>query len=303
MRRFVWRWMLVAALTAAALGAKNADHQPGAKTPLTAQDVADRIKAHVGIPWLKQTRDTFKAGDPRTAVTGIAVTMMATQAVLQRAVANGQNLIITHEPTFFDDPDKAETVALGEDDAVLAAKRAFIAKNHLVIWRFHDHWHRMSPDGIELGNARALGWEKFEDPHNQYLFTLPETTVGRLAEEVKTKFGIASLRVVGDRDMKVTRVALSPGFAGAKREIAALEMPDVQVLLAGETREWETVEYVADAVTQGKHKALIVLSHVPSEQQGMSECARWLRTFVPEVPIQFVPAPDPFAEGSLLLKP
>jgi len=265
------------------------------KQALTAQDVVERIKSQAGIAWLAETRDTFKAGDPQTPVTGIAVTMMATYAVLQRAVANGQNLIITHEPTFFDDPDKAEPVAQGEQDAVLQEKRAFIEKHHLVIWRFHDHWHRMHPDGIELGNVHALGWEKFQDPNNQYLFTLPETTVGKLAEEVKTKFGIASLRVVGDRSMKVTRVALSPGFAGSKREIGALEMPDVQVLLAGETREWETVEYVADAVSQGKQKALIVLSHVPSEQQGMNECARWLKTFVPEVPVQFLPTPDPFA--------
>ena len=266
---------------------------------LTAQEVVDRIKAHVGIEWLAQTRDTFKAGDPQTPVTGIAVTMMATQAVLQRAVLNGQNLIITHEPTFFDDPDQAETIPQGEEDPVLAAKRTFIAKHHLVIWRFHDHWHRMHPDGIELGNARALGWEKFQDPNNQYLFTLPETTVAKLAEELKSKLGIASLRIVGDQNLKVTRVALSPGFAGSKREIGALEMPDIQVLLAGETREWETVEYVADAVTQGRHKALIVLSHVPSEQQGMNECARWLKTFVSEVPIEFVATPDPFAPEGL----
>jgi len=151
--------------------------------------------------------------------------------------------------------------------------------------------------------VHTLGWEKFQDPSNQYLFTVPETTVGKLADEVQKKFGIAAIRIVGDHEMKVTRVALSPGFAGAKREIAALEMPDVQVLLAGETREWETVEYVADAITQGKRKALIVLSHVPSEQQGMDECVRWLKTFVSEVPVQFVPTPDPFAPGVLMTKP
>lgn len=296
-------WLLSLAMIASPVSAQTANRGSNARASLTAQEVVDRIKARVGIPWLEQTRDTFKAGDPQTPVTGIAVTMMATQAVLQRAVANGQNLIITHEPTFFDDPDKAETVSQGEEDAVLADKRAFIARNHLVIWRFHDHWHRMHPDGIELGNVHALGWEKFQDPGNQYLFTVPETTVGRLADEVQKKFGIAAIRIVGDREMKVTRVALSPGFAGAKREIAVLEMPDVQVLLAGETREWETVEYVADAVTQGKHKALIVLSHVPSEQQGMDECVRWLKTFVSEVPVQFVPTPDPFASGVLMTKP
>lgn len=296
-------WLLSLALIASPAGAQTANQGSNARAALTAQEVVDRIKAHVGIPWLEQTRDTFKAGDPQTPVTGIAVTMMATQAVLQRAVANGQNLIITHEPTFFDDPDKAETVSQGEEDHVLADKRAFIARNHLVIWRFHDHWHRMHPDGIQLGNVHTLGWEKFQDPGNQYLFTIPETTVGKLADEVRKKFAIAAIRIVGDREMKVTRVALSPGFAGAKREIAALEMPDVQVLLAGETREWETVEYVADAVTQGKHKALIVLSHVPSEQQGMDECVRWLKTFVTEVPVQFVATPDPFAQGVLTAKP
>ena len=270
---------------------------------LTAQEVVDRIKTHVGIPWLEQTRDTFKAGDPKTPVTGIAVTMMATYAVLQRAAANGQNLIITHEPTFYDDPDKAETVAQGEHDPVLAEKRAFVEKHHLVIWRFHDHQHRMQLDQVEQGNARKLGWEKYRDPANQYLFTLPETTVSKLAEEVRAKFGAATVRIVGDRDMKVTRVGLSPGFGGAKKEIAALEMSDLQVLLVGETREWETVEYVADAVSQGRHKALVVLSHVPSEQSGAEECVRWLKTFVSEVPVEFVATPDPFEEGALVAKP
>jgi len=41
-------------------------------------------------------------------VTGIAVTMMATLDVLQRAAANGQNLIITHEPTFYDHLDRPQ---------------------------------------------------------------------------------------------------------------------------------------------------------------------------------------------------
>jgi putative NIF3 family GTP cyclohydrolase 1 type 2 len=283
--------------------AQDAASPSAASKAPTAREIVDRIKAHVGIPWMTETRDTFKAGDPQTRVTGIAVTMMATMSVLQRAAANGQNLIITHEPTFFDDPDQAETLPQGEQDPVLGEKRAFIERHRLVIWRFHDHQHRMQLDQVEQGNALKLGWEKYRDPENQYLFTLPETTVGRLAAEVGEKFGVGAIRIVGDRNMKVTRVALSPGFGGAKKEIAALEMPDLEVLLAGETREWETVEYVADAVSQGRRKALIVLSHVPSEQSGAEECVRWLKTFVSEVPIEFVATPDPFKEGALLTKP
>jgi hypothetical protein len=54
------------------------------------------------------------------------------------------------------------------------------------------------------------------------------------------------------------------------------------------------VEYAADAVSEKKNKALIVLGHIPSEQAGMEECTRWLKTFVSEVPVNFVPAAQPF---------
>jgi putative NIF3 family GTP cyclohydrolase 1 type 2 len=228
--------------------------------------------------------------------------MMATMDVLQRAVAAGDNLIITHEPTFYGHLDKADNLHLGEKDAVLAEKRAYIEKHHLVIWRFHDFWHMRSPDGIEAGLIRTLGWEQYQDRAAPFLFTIPATTVGELAEFLKTKLAIGNIRVVGKRDMQVSRVALSPGAAGSEREIEALELPGIQVLILGETREWETVEYVADAISEGKQIALIVLSHVPSEQAGMEECTRWLKGFVKEVPVQFVAAPDPFATGTTLTR-
>ncbi len=271
-------------------------------TRLTAQEVIDRIQSHVGVPGQADTVDTFKAGDPTTPVTGIAVTMMATMDVLQRAVAAGDNLIITHEPTFYDHLDKADNLPLGEKDPVLAEKRVFIQKHHLVIWRFHDFWHMRNPDGIETGLIKVLGWEKYQDPTTPFLFSIPVTTVEGLSDFLKTKLAIGNIRVVGNRNMKVSRVALSPGASGAEREIAALELPAVQVLILGETREWETVEYVADAISEGKQKALIVLSHVPSEQAGMEEGTRWMKTFITEVPVEFVPTPDPFATGTALTR-
>ena len=258
---------------------------------LTAREVVARIQTHAGIPWQQETVDTFKAGNPETEVKGIAVTMMATLDVLQRAAATGQNLIITHEPTFYNHLDKPE---LEESDPVLAAKRAFIQEHGLVVWRFHDHWHRMKPDGIEAGMAHALGWEKFQDPSNQYLFAVPETDLQHLAADLKDRLQIHVMRVVGDPKLKIRKVALVPGASGFVKETHALEISDVQVLVTGEPREWETAEYVADAVAEGKPKALIILGHIPSEQAGMEECARWLKMFVGEVPIEFVAAREPF---------
>lgn len=261
---------------------------------ITAREVVQRIQEHVGVPWQEETVDTFKAGDPDTKVTGIAVTMMATFDVLQRSAASGNNLIITHEPTFYNHLDDFAEIPQKENDLVLAEKLAFIKEHHLVVWRFHDHWHRRTPDGIEAGMTHALGWEAFQDKQNQYFFTIPETTLEKLAGVLKSKLELHTMRVVGDPKMKVTRVALSPGSAGMQREIGALENPDIQLLITGESREWETVEYAADAVSEKKNKALIILGHIPSEQAGMEECTRWLKTFVSEVPVNFVPAAQPF---------
>jgi putative NIF3 family GTP cyclohydrolase 1 type 2 len=259
---------------------------------ITARQLVTEIQKQVGVEWQKDTVDTFKAGNPDTPVTGVAVTMMATMDVLQRASAKGLNFIITHEPTFYAHLDTPEGVP--QDDPVWAEKRAFIEKHGLVVWRFHDHWHMRKPDGIEAGNVHALGWEKFQRPDNQYLFVLPETTVRALAAEVAKKLNSSVVRVVGNPEMKVTKVGFSPGAAGSESEIHALEQDDVQVLMVGETREWETVEYAADAVSEGRQKALIVIGHIPSEQPGMEECARWLKGFVKDVPIEFVPAKQPF---------
>ena len=76
--------------------------------------------------------------------------------------------------------------------------------------------------------------------------------------------------------------------------IPILSRPDVDVLICGETREWEVVEYAQDAISAGQKKALLVLGHVVSEQAGMKYCAEWLKTFVTDVPIEFVAAAEPF---------
>ena len=278
--------LVLSALLFIGIGAVAQDHR------ISARDIVAEIQKRVGVPWKNETVDTFKAGNPDTPVTGIAVTMMATMDMLQRASEKGLNFVITHEPTFYAHLDTPEGVP--QNDPVWAEKRAFIEKHGMVVWRFHDHWHMRKPDGIEAGNVHALGWEKFQRADNQYLFVLPETTVKELAQYVAEKLGSQVVRVVGDPEMKVTKVGFSPGAAGSQREIHALEQDDVQALMVGETREWETVEYAADAVSEGRKKALIVIGHIPSEQPGMEECAQWLKGFVKDVPVEFVPAKQPF---------
>ena len=70
--------------------------------------------------------------------------------------------------------------------------------------------------------------------------------------------------------------------------------PDADVIVAGETREWESVEYAADTVASGQKKGMIMLGRILSEDPGMNVCAEWLKILAPEVPVQWLPVGDPY---------
>ena len=275
-----------ALIAGAALAASRVD-----AAEITARQVIERIQKNVGVPWRTETVDTFKAGNPDSPVKGIVTSFSATLDVMQRGVASGKNLFIVHEPTFYNHQDSTKDLA---GDPVYTAKQSYIDKNGLVVWRFHDHWHARRPDGIFAGMTEALGWEKYLDGGNQRLFVMPATTLENLAKDIQKRLKIRAMRVMGDPQLKVSKVGMSPGFGNARGVMQAIERPDLDVLIIGESREWEGVEYMRDALTLGQRKGLLILGHVPSEESGMKECARWLKTFVPEVPIEFIPSGEPF---------
>jgi putative NIF3 family GTP cyclohydrolase 1 type 2 len=278
-------------LAGAGLAAADLAAPQAAGGALTAGQVIERIKKNVGIPWRTETVDNIIAGSPDTPVKGIAATMMATLDVIRRAAASGKNLVITHEPTFYSHQDKTDELT---QDATYQFKADFIRQHGLVVFHFHDHWHGRRPDGIATGMARELGWEKNADPRNPRLFVFPGTPLARFAREIQSRLKIRTMRVVGDPKLPVRRVVASWGYLSQMPGIPLLARPDVDVLIVGETREWELVEYAEDAIAAGNKKGLIVLGHVVSEQAGIKYCAEWLKSFIPEVPIEFIPAAEPF---------
>jgi putative NIF3 family GTP cyclohydrolase 1 type 2 len=268
--------------------ANKAIPQP-ASPVLTAGMVVDRIKANIGIPWRQQTVDNIIAGSADTPIKGIATTMMATLDVCKRANTAGKNMIITHESTFFSHQDTVDQLTQNE---TYRYKRDFLNRNGMAVFHFHDHWHRRNPDGIAAGMVRDLGWEKNADADDLKLLTFPATPLARFAQNIEAKLGIRTMRVLGDPKLPVSRVITSWGYVGAG--IPLISREDVDVLVCGETREWELVEYVQDMISSGKKKAMIVLGHVVSEQAGMKLCAEWLKPLLPEVPIEFIAAAEPF---------
>ena len=259
--------------------------------PVTALQFIERIQKKTAAPAGLDTVDYVVAGDPTTAITGIATTTMATLDCLRTAAASGKNLIVTLESTFWSDDDNLNQL---EGNAVFKAKRDFIRANNLVCFRLHDHWPEKGPNGLSVGMAKGLGWDGYVvDAANPTSFRLPPTTLLGLAQELGTKLNDRTMRIVGDPKLAVANVAAKWGNATQMPAIRLLNGP-ADVVIVGYTFEWEAVEYAQDMVAAGKKKGLILLGEGKSQQMGMNYCAEWLRTFITEVPVEYVPVVEPY---------
>jgi putative NIF3 family GTP cyclohydrolase 1 type 2 len=258
---------------------------------MTAREVVESIRKNIGIAWNENSsRDTFKLGSPDTQVKGIATTVMVTFDMLKRANKAGLNMVISHEDTFWNDRDETKDLTA---IPLYKSKTEYVLKNDMIIWRIHDHMHAMRPDFTVVGSLRSIGVKGGDDAvMRPRIYTIPETTLGEFASQVKRLTGSRAFRCVGDPNARVSKILLGPGYATPRVATEA------DVVIGGEQQEadggFDDVEYVLDAVSLGMPKGLIMLGHVVSEQPGMEDLAKWMRTFIKDVRIEFVPAEEPF---------
>src|SRR5258706_11693123 len=162
---------------------------------LTIQKAIDTIIAAVpGAPF-PETVDTVKVGDTTQEITGIIVTFLVTGEAIEQAIQQGANLIITHEPTFYNHLDKTDWL---KDHPVYQAKRKIIEEKQIVIWHFHDYLHSVPPDSTVMGLLHELNWEANVSPEQPYLSHIQPLTLLELGEWVKQRLGLKTIRVVGD---------------------------------------------------------------------------------------------------------
>jgi putative NIF3 family GTP cyclohydrolase 1 type 2 len=277
------RFALLAGAAGATVRGANAE-------PLTAAGVIQRIQAELGGDWPSTGPDGFKAGDPSTLVKGIATTAMATLDVLKQAVKADTNLILTYEPTFY---GRADARRPGPEDPVLEAKHQFIEKNGLVVFRLRDHWQARKQDDMVTGLATALGWSGHRIKSDDALYDIPAATAEETVAMIRNRLTLrGGLRAVGDRKASARRVLLHPG--SMTPATMWQRYSEVDLIVAGEVREWENTHYAADIFTAGGKRALVTIGRIVSEEPGMYACAEWVKSIFEGVPAKWIGAGDPY---------
>ena len=260
------------------------------KKALTIQDAINLILDEIpGAPW-DSAVDTIKSGDPSQPLRNVITTFLANHQTIDYAARYGVNLIITHEPIYYNHLDETDWL---EKNSVYQKKRKLLEDHGIVVWRFHDYWHAYKPDGIATGALKLLGWEAYAEADQPQLCRIPPISLAELSQYMKTRFGAKRIRVMGNAGMLCSRIGLLVGAEDGRRQIEMLS--EVDVLVVGEVREWETTEYIRDANWQGdQEKGLIVIGHALSEDPGMAWLAEWLKPRLPNHVVAHQSTSDPF---------
>ena len=203
------------------------------------------------------TCDTLKAGDPNKELKKVAVTMFATVDTVKKAQKWGADMIIVHEPTYYDHLEEIE------DLPVVVEKRKLIESTGITIYRYHDYMHDRK------GKIEKTPYSA------SYLFTADEPiTALELAVKMENELNIKRVRIAGTRNKKANKIALCFGTPGGVFELLTDE--NIEMVLTGEACEWKLAEYARDANALGKNKALILMGHIGSERDGMRLLAKRL---------------------------
>lgn len=239
----------------------------------------------------------LRVPDIETPVTGILVANEPSIDAIRLAIATGRNCILCRDHPFF---QFGEFWASGLDvrmanDPTLKAKRQLIDDHKLVIIRLASLWDTARPKWFSGALARALGWQpEAGEPGDQkaaVYCNIPSTTLTGLAQNVSSSLQAKALRMVGDPDLPVRRVAIIHGLAFPTLVLSqALKDPGVDVILTGTTPEVDfCTTYIRDAITAGRKLGMIQVGYEKSDYPGSVEIAHWLRDAFPGVPIDLPP--------------
>lgn len=240
-----------------------------------------------GDKWVdrRSTVDRIVVGDPNREVSRCLVTWMSGFPACREAAKRGVDLLITHEPTFWDPHDREP-----EKNPTAAKKLAFIQDAGFAVMRIHDVWDRMPEVGVPSAWGRFL--ELGDKPARtgnqgyQHLYEIEPTPLDTLAKRIAEKtatIGEAAVQVVGDGQRPVSRIGVGAGCACDIPTSMALAA-DCTIVADDGATYWQHIQMAAD-----HDHPIIRVNHGTSEEPGMVTLCDYINANLEGVAAEHLP--------------
>lgn len=229
------------------------------------------------------------AGRAEKEVKRVYIALDATDAVIDRAAEAGADMLITHHPLIFS-PLKKVT-----DEDFISRRVVKLIQNDISYYAMHTNYDvlgmaELSEKILGIRNTDVLDITMEKDGKPEGIGRIGELEKPMTLEEccvyVKHKLDLGSLKVFGDMQAEVSRLAISPG--SGKTAIAAAIAKGADVLVTGDIGHHDGL----DAVEQGL--AVIDAGHYGTEYIFIDDMRRFLEDKLPVLDVITTPVIHPF---------
>lgn len=219
----------------------------------------------------------------------IYIALDATDEVIEEAIANGADMLLTHHPMIF----KGMKRVTQED--FIGRRIIRLIQNDMVYYAMHTNFDVMgmadlAADYLEISDTRVLEItsvsETGEEGIGRYGSLKKEMTVRECCEEVKQAFSLENVKVFGDLERKVKTAAISPG--SGRSVISNALQAGVDVLITGDIDHHEGIDAVAQKLT------VIDAGHYGVEHIFIPYMEQYLKREAKELEIAVQPLTFPF---------
>ena len=229
------------------------------------------------------------AGRTEKEVERVYIALDATDAVIDRAVEAGADMLITHHPLIFS-PLKKVT-----DEDFVSRRVVKLIQNDISYYAMHTNYDvlgmaELAEKILGIRDSEVLDITMEKDGKQEGIGRIGKLEKPMTLEEccvyVKHKLNLGSLKVFGDMQAEVSRLAISPG--SGKTAIAAAIAKGADVLVTGDIGHHDGL----DAVEQGL--AVIDAGHYGTEYIFIDDMRRFLEDKLPVLDVITTPVIHPF---------
>lgn len=227
------------------------------------------------------------AGRMQKDVKHIYVAVDATDEVIEDAWRVGADLLVTHHPLIFGGMKRIT------DEDFIGRRVVKLLREDIACYAMHTNY-----DVLRMAQLCADLFGLEEQRVLEVTRQIPEAGIGSIGflkesillreccERVKERFELDSVRVFGDLDRPVKKIAICPG--SGKSVIDAAISKEADVLLAGDIGHHEGI----DAVARGL--AVMDAGHYGLESVFIKDMSRWLSECLPGVTVTEAKRQSPF---------
>lgn len=229
------------------------------------------------------------AGRREKEVQKVYLALDATEAVIHDAIRAGADMLITHHPLIFS-PLRSVT-----DDDFVGRRVMTLIRNDMAYYAMHTNYDvlgmaALSEQILGLRDTEVLDVTMVRDGREEGIGRVGnlerEMTLEECCVDIKHKLHLGSLKVFGDMERKISRLAISPG--SGKSAVAPAAAKGADVLVTGDIGHHDGL----DAQAQGL--AVIDAGHYGTEYIFIDDMKRFFDRKMPGVEVTAAPVVHPF---------